>query len=204
MYRIPNIVSNLLRPWVTLRYKKSGAREVFLTFDDGPFPGNTEQILGKLRESGVKATFFLTGNRAVSHCEQVQQIRSEGHSVCSHGMEHTRIREMSMKEFTTDFSESTQLLGTTTYRPPYGKIPFRFIRWIKRHDGQIILWNVDMRDYSESALSPERAVIFICSIKPGDIILLHDNPATISSTLFFIEHIVSELQNRGIGFSKIM
>ncbi|WP_312201779.1 polysaccharide deacetylase family protein, partial [Anaerospora hongkongensis] len=61
---------------------------VAFTFDDGPHPGTTPELLKILREKGVKATFFILGRNAETHCDLLKQVIADGHEIGNHGYSH--------------------------------------------------------------------------------------------------------------------
>ena len=71
-----------------LRKIHSAGKEIFLTFDDGPEPDLTPQILDLLREFHARATFFVIGDRARQHPQLLHRLLAEGHGVLSHSRDH--------------------------------------------------------------------------------------------------------------------
>ena len=67
---------------------RTDRREVWLTIDDGPAPGETEAVLEVLERFGARATFFLIGDRAERNPELVEKIREAGHGIGNHTATH--------------------------------------------------------------------------------------------------------------------
>ena len=67
---------------------EEGNKKIALTFDDGPHPYYTEQLLKGLRERGVKATFFITGKNVETYPEIVKEIYDDGHLIGNHTYSH--------------------------------------------------------------------------------------------------------------------
>ncbi len=201
MYRIPNIVSNVSKPWANLRNGSGKHNSVFLTIDDGPVPDNTLLILEKLRSHNLHASFFLVGEKVEMYPALTHEIRKQGHALHSHGYTHVRNKDLSFHDFTHSVKHAASLIGSNVYRPPYGKIPIRYIRWLKKNGFTLMLWNVDVRDYKNCPPEPHVIDRFLRKIQPGDVVLLHDKPECVHTTLIFIDHIVRVLREKDITFS---
>jgi peptidoglycan/xylan/chitin deacetylase (PgdA/CDA1 family) len=72
------------------------AKEVVLTFDDGPWPGTTDRVLEALKRECVRATFFLLGRNAVAHPALVHRELADGHTIATHTYSHPLLRSMSL------------------------------------------------------------------------------------------------------------
>jgi len=174
---------------------------VYFTFDDGPNPHNTKVLLQHLAHHQIKASFFLTGDKAFKYPELVEEIKSQGHAVCSHGWYHRTYRMTPLSHANEQLFRSLKLLETNYYRPPYGKIdPFSLYR-LRKAGVKTILWNVDPKDYDPQETQETMIIRLSKRIRPGDIILLHDNPQNIDYTLKSIDHIISEIIPKGFSFS---
>ena len=99
---------------------------VALTFDDGPSPRCTPQLLDGLKERGVRATFFVVGCQVVKDPDIVIRMAAEGHQVGNHSYDHKELDKLSCGEAAEDMQRNNdllcQLLGEGDYwvRPPYG------------------------------------------------------------------------------------
>ena len=100
--------------------------KVAITFDDGPHPEYTEQLLDGLKERDVKATFFVTGEHASLHPDIIKRIKDEGHLIGNHTYKHTRLEKTNREEFKQELVETNQVIKEITgedtiyVRPPYG------------------------------------------------------------------------------------
>ncbi len=101
------------------------SEEVCLTFDDGPDPQWTLQVLDILKHYGVHATFFVLGKQAERYPELIRRILDEGHEIGSHTYMHSNLSEASDEQVTLELNATQRLLewltGRTTllFRPPY-------------------------------------------------------------------------------------
>lgn len=109
------------------RERNEGMKSVMLTFDDGPHPDYTPMVLDVLRERGVKAVFFLIGEKAIENPQIVRRIVDEGHLTGIHSLRHTPEFTISSKKLvkrdlvaTKNILEELTGVKTKLFRPPYG------------------------------------------------------------------------------------
>lgn len=133
--------------------------EIALTFDDGPNPCWTPQLLDTLAAQGVKATFFLIGKYAANQPELVRRIHAAGHLVGNHTWTHPDLaitgKLQTLEELTRTSSELEQILGAPIkyFRPPFGSRRPATLR-IARELGLIpVMWNSMAYDWNTN--SPE-------------------------------------------------
>ena len=177
-------------------------RKVAITFDDGPHPSYTEQLLDGLKERGVHATFFVTGEHAELHPDIIKRMQEEGHLIGNHTYSHIQLRKGNREAFKEELIKTNEIIKEITgeevefVRPPYGS-------WDKSFEKELnmfpVLWNVDPLDWSSSNVS--RIVEKIVS-KTGenDIILMHDYYDTsVTAALQAID----ELMEKGYTFVTV-
>ncbi|HEX4031681.1 MAG TPA: polysaccharide deacetylase family protein [Terracidiphilus sp.] len=131
--------------------------ELALTFDDGPNPACTPQLLDTLAAHHVQATFFLLGGFAQSQPELVRRIAGEGHLIGNHSWSHPDLSRTPARRIREELARTSGTLEQITgapvryFRPPYGArrpVVFR----IARELGLIpVLWNAMTTDWSEPA-----------------------------------------------------
>lgn len=157
-------------------------KQIFLTFDDGPQPELTEQILKILAQESVKATFFCVGDCAQRCPELVTRIKQEGHSVGNHTMHHLNGWHTSLKDYIADVGQADKILKTNLFRPPYGKIGLRQW-WYLRKKYRIVFWTAISYDWNQR-FSPEKCLSKVKSVaKYGGIVVFHDNPKAAQNML---------------------
>lgn len=180
----------------------SNSPEIYLTFDDGPHPIYTPQILEILRDLGVKATFFLIGERAVKNPGVVERINFEGHLIGNHSFSHGRFylrRKGCLREEIIRTQEVIQKITgkrTNLLRPPHGRFDF-FLRKVARELAhRIVMWSLDCRDYKGS-ISVEKITTHVGN---GSILLFHDpSPGTVKA----LPWIVERLRCLGFRFGRL-
>jgi peptidoglycan-N-acetylglucosamine deacetylase len=157
------------------------ARGVALTFDDGPCPEHTPQVLDLLDKAQVKATFFVIGHKAQAHPDLVREIIKRGHIVGSHSYTHSRAFSLLSKQAVRqDIEQSLVCLEKITgerpalFRPPIGHTNPRIAKVIEELDLTVIGWSVRAIDGLASAKPDRVAARVIPKLEDGAIVLLHD------------------------------
>lgn len=156
-------------------------RELALTFDDGPNPVTTPQVLALLAEHGALATFFVVGEKAAAHPELVRAIAHAGHAVGVHGHVHDRLYALRSVRFVArDLAravatvERTLGVAPTLFRPPVGFVSGAVAVASERAGLTLVGWSarsLDGRANAAPARVLERATH---ALENGAILLLHD------------------------------
>ncbi len=191
-----------------ISHGKSGKNTVTLTFDDGPDPKTTLELLKILSEYSVKATFFVTGKNAEKHPELIREILSQGHSIGNHSYSHDPI--LMLRNGPTLYREiesaqnALKNFGITplAFRPPAGVTNPRLWRALLKLGMYCVNYNCRAFDGGNRRVNGLAGKILKKS-KPGDIILLHDIwPAKKESPdvwLNEIRLILSGLKDKGLS-----
>jgi peptidoglycan-N-acetylglucosamine deacetylase len=156
----------------------NGDRAV-LTFDDGPGPNATPQVLDELAELGVQATFFVLGAEVRQAPELARRIVAGGHELGLHGFEHPRYDELTETQARKDLEQGLEAIETVTgvrpcwFRPPYGRLSATSHELCLAMNLKVAYWSawgLDWEDIGPDAIRNE----VISQLTPGAIILLHD------------------------------
>lgn len=189
-------------------------RLVAITFDDGPHPIFTAQILDLLSKYNAKATFFVSGNKAKAYPELIKRQIQEGHEVGNHTYHHfsTRIRSAQLSlelDKTNKVFEELTGRKMSLYRPVEGVYNDEIINTAIKNGYDIIMWSwhQDPRDWSNPGTA--RIVNHITKrVTPGDIILLHDwGNLSESQTVQALEPILKYLKEnnyRSVTISELI
>lgn len=153
---------------------------VALTFDDGPMPVYTTQILDILDEYQAKGTFFMIGERMQEYPGIVKEVAQRGHVIANHTFTHPEdLRTLDDRqvewELKTTANISENLSGQRNYlfRPPRGIMDERLMRAVRAAGYEVIIWSICADN--KAAPTPELMAKRVTEqIKPGQIILLHD------------------------------
>jgi peptidoglycan-N-acetylglucosamine deacetylase len=156
-------------------------KTVYLTFDDGPDPEQTTRVLDALNKSGIKATFFVIGEKIKENREIVKRILDEGHVLGHHTYFHKPPGEVSVDQLVVEIEETDNLIveisgkSSKLFRPPLGKLSFRKLLSLWKTGKSICLWNNDPKDFSCANLEEVLHHFNQQPIQAGDVVLLHDN-----------------------------
>ena len=178
------------------------AKKIALTFDDGPHPRYTEQLLDGLKERNVVATFFVTGENAQNYPNIIRREQEEGHLIGNHTYSHIQLTSGNRETFREELVKTNEILENITgekvsfVRPPYGS-------WDKSFEKELnmfpVLWTIDPLDWcSQSSTNVEKRIL--SKARENAIILLHDEYASSIEAALFI---VDELQSQGYVFVTV-
>lgn len=152
------------------------APQIALTFDDGPHPVYTEQILDGLKERGVTATFFVLGENIAGNEAIVERMYQEGHLIGNHTYSHMKLDCMEHQCAVEEIQETSNLVeqitgtGTEFVRPPFGI-------WNKELEYDVnmipVMWTIDTLDWTTKNVS-ETVRKVLEQAEDQDIILFHD------------------------------
>ncbi|HEX6988929.1 MAG TPA: polysaccharide deacetylase family protein, partial [Bacillota bacterium] len=190
-------------------------RAVALTFDDGPNPRYTTEVLDILRAEGVTATFFLVGREVEAYPELARRIVAEGHEVGSHTYSHKNLLGAKPETVRREIMRGNLAIETVTgvtprfFRPPRGAYNQAALATTAETSQQIILFSLSSRDWLELAPS-EIARNILRRVRPGDILLLHDSGDLVrsrhgdrSNTLRALPRIIAGLRDQGYVFLTV-
>jgi len=169
-----------LRFWQSRRRRKEGGEKIlYLTFDDGPSERYTEQILNLLKESKVKAVFFVVASFANAHQDLIKRMQEEGHMIGLHSTEHQSMLLRGYKFVYSDLAQSVfalRKLGCRPvyYRPPWGHVNLFTLMWVKKLELKLVFWDVMAEDWEESATPALIRERLVKRVFPGAVICLHD------------------------------
>jgi len=184
-------------------------KAIALTFDDGPWPEITSQVLDILKGNNVKATFFVVGKQVQKYPQLLKQVVAEGHAIGNHTWSHqygpynesTAAREI---EDTATLIYQTTGVKTSLFRPPAGILNNGLVTYAQQQNYGVVMWSVDSKDWRSR---PTRTPAFIDNVlkeaKPGGIVLLHDGGGDRSATIKALPQLIAQLKKRGYQFVTV-
>lgn len=153
-----------------------GDKVIALTFDDGPNPSTTGQILEALEQNHALATFFVLGDRAEEFPSTVQQIYDSGNEIGNHSYDHKDFKKLSTEDMLGEIEKTNQIIYNTVgvrpilVRPPYGNVTENIADEIGR---ACVLWTVDPEDWKYKDVDIDYNNV-MDNVQDGDIVLMHD------------------------------
>lgn len=176
---------------------KTDEKIICLTFDDGPDPASTPVLLEILGRHNIKALFFCTGRNAESHPSLMARILSEGHLTGNHTWSHLNGLTSSVKNYLDDADKAAAITSDKWFRPPFGRLRvFQYYMLKKRY--RILFWDIMPYDFDESFAPEDSLKVLLKKIRPGSIIVLHDNGR--SSSAVYLESFLKKVTERGYRF----
>ncbi|MBQ7474831.1 MAG: polysaccharide deacetylase family protein [Clostridia bacterium] len=181
--------------------------KIALTFDDGPHPRLTEEILDVLSEYGVKATFFVVGENAEKYPLIVEREVREGHEIGNHTFSHRNVKTGSSGKIKKEITATEDAVFEAIeyrprlFRPPEGKLGATAKRIAAELGYTVVLWSVDTEDWRHrSAGEIEKAAL---SAGDGDVILCHDFISGGSNTAEALRRFIPKMLAEGYVFVTV-
>ena len=183
-------------------------KKIALTFDDGPHPKITGEILEILKEYKIVATFFVIGQNAKNYPDAMKLIVESGCEIGNHTYHHENFRNMSLEEMKAEFEKcedilkNTYSLNVTLARPPEGFCSDALYSVSDEMKYDIILWSIDTKDWAHT---PAEDIVnnVLSNVKGGDIILMHDYLSGKNGTREALRVIIPKLLGEGYEFVTV-
>lgn len=175
---------------------------IYLTFDDGPHPDITPKVIEILDQYNAKATFFCVGENVRKYPDTYEKVIIKGHQTGNHTFNHLNGWKTSSKEYYHNIEKCAELVNSSLFRPPYGKIKPAHIPYLKMQY-RIIMWSVLTEDY-DNKISPEK-----CLDKskrhtgPGSIVVFHDSLKASKNMLYALPRFLAHFSEQGFRFHTL-
>lgn len=186
--------------------KTEVSKKIALTFDDGPHPIYTPELLEGLRERGVVATFFVTGANATLYPELIEQMQEDGHMVGNHTYHHVQLSSVGEDIFLQELEETNRVLEGILeeeimyVRPPFGD-------WAKAIEQEIdmfpVLWDIDPLDWC-TGNTGQIVKRVLDKAEENSIILMHDEYAPSVEAALKIVDVLVEAGYRFVTVEEIL
>ncbi|MEU4780758.1 polysaccharide deacetylase family protein [Micromonospora sp. NPDC023633] len=181
----------------------SGTSLVALTFDDGPDPQYTPQVLALLREHRVRATFCVVGENAQSHPDLIRAIAADGHTLCNHSWNHdVTLGQRSPAAIRADLLRTSAAIRAAVpdariayYRQPGGAWTGQVVSVSQELGMTPLHWTVDPADWEVPGAGPIAATV-VADVVPGSVVLLHDAGGDRQGTVDALHRILPALTSR--------
>jgi peptidoglycan/xylan/chitin deacetylase (PgdA/CDA1 family) len=200
LYKFPKLL-RFLYPGAIWDFPSSP--DIFLTFDDGPDPTTTPDILEILKQEDVKATFFCLGEQVAKYPELFQEIKGAGHAIGNHSMTHPLGFKTSNEAYVNDVLEASEYIESKMFRAPYGKMKPSQHRLLVKEGFTTFFWTIVSYDFDQP-LPPKKYVSKMLGYaKQGAMYVFHDNPKAKEQTKNELPKIIRGLKEKGYSFEKI-
>ncbi|WP_371123183.1 polysaccharide deacetylase family protein [Microcoleus sp.] len=183
---------------------------VAITYDDGPYPPYTNQLLDVLDRYQVKATFFEIGHNIEKHPEIVPRIIARGDELANHSYSHKDMMFKPREFLLAEISKTDKLLrdlgvkqDSISFRPPWGRRFLVLSYLLSQMHKKLIMWDVDSQDYEKTHTVEDIANQVINHVRSGSIVVMHDGGGDRSKTVAATEIIVKTLQSQGYKFKTV-
>jgi peptidoglycan-N-acetylglucosamine deacetylase len=182
---------------------------IALTFDDGPWPETTEQILATLKQEHVKATFYMIGQPLKSFPEIGKKVLADGHVIANHTLHHW-YKKMSPLVAQREIEDTAKIIKevlnveTEYFRPPGGVLTNGLVAYAQQHNQSVNMWSVDSGDSHPKRPSTEAMIKTVVSgATPGGIVLMHDGGGSHANTAKAVPTIIAKLRAQGYKFVTV-
>ena len=171
---------------------------VSLTFDDGPHPRSTPRVFETLQSYGIKGTFFFLGSHVAQYPEIAREASRLGNTIGNHSYDHSllffRSGQFVLRQITQGAQQILDATRTTStlFRPPYGYFRPTLLKTLELTGHKLVMWSLDSQDWRNQ---PARVVSerIIQRVRPGSIILLHDNENTVDKIVDILKRALDSL-----------
>ncbi|MFM9264465.1 polysaccharide deacetylase family protein [Tychonema sp. BBK16] len=192
----------------TVREAKLDSRQkaIALTFDDGPWPTTTTQVLDILKKNKIKATFFWVGRYLQVYPELGKKVAAAGHAIGNHTWNHQYIKyneEGAAREIdrTTSLIEEVTGIKTSMFRPPGGILNNGLAAYAQKKNYTVVMWSADSLDWRTATQSLMENVMR--QADSGGIVLMHDGGGNRSKTVEALPQIIAKLRKEGYIFVTV-
>ncbi len=188
-----------------------GAPLAYLTFDDGPHPAWTPQVLDLLSSYDVTATFFVLGSNVSRFPQIIERMVDAGHEAENHTFDHIWLSKAERADIVSQVRRTDEALHAVAgsrvdpiacLRPPYAATNERAIRVAGELGKAIVLWSIDPQDWRRPG-ADQIASHILANVYPGAIILMHDGGGERAQTVAALEIVLDGLVGRGYAFAVI-
>lgn len=177
---------------------------IALTFDDGPSPTFTPQVLDILKKNHVKATFFVIGREAGKYPDIIKRITAEGNEIANHTYNHKNFRQLTNEELRQELLQAESVILETVgfkpklFRPPGGYYNEQVVQVSKELGYKVVLWSWEQQ--TGDWTNPGTYTIIrrvLNNAASGNIVVFHDRGGNRSQTVRALQPIIDGLKDKG-------
>ena len=198
LYR-PGFPAKCLYPEAIFRVKTT-ENILYLTFDDGPDPFSTPQLLDILARHNIKVHFFCSGKSAENYPGLMNEIKKEGHMIGNHGHDHLNGWRTDCEKYLNDIIRASAFTSDKIFRPPFGRLSYKQKKTLSE-SYKLIFWDLMVYDFDRKFGSENSLRILKEKIRPGSIIVLHDTISSCANTI--IQEFLDYATEKGYRFGSL-
>ncbi len=181
---------------------KNKEKKLYLTFDDGPTPGVTCDILNILKKYGVKATFFCVGEKVRDNPELFSKIKKERNIAGNHTFSHLNGWKTPTKEYIADTLKAGKLIKSNLFRPPYGRVTPAQISSLQK-EYKIIMWSLLSGDFKKQFNKEKCLDNVLKNTLPGSIVVFHDSEKAAEKCFYALPRFLETFLEKGFCFEVL-
>ncbi len=177
-------------------------KKIFLTFDDGPIPEMTPDILDMLDRYDARATFFCVGDNVRRYPALFDSLRKAGHALGNHTYNHLNGWATDSIPYFHNVRHCARLVESDLFRPPYGKLRPSQTQFLTRHY-KIVMWDVLSGDFDQS-ITPEQCLANVLeNAQAGSIVVFHDNIKARENLSYALPRVLDHFSHLGYSFEAL-
>jgi peptidoglycan/xylan/chitin deacetylase (PgdA/CDA1 family) len=185
--------------------------EVALTFDDGPWPVQTRQVVRILEHFHVPATFFMVGYLVERYPGIVRMVANAGMRIGDHSWDHPvdpPLADLTPQRVADEIGRTAVALaslgvGPRLFRPPGGSYDAAVLQEVELEDMRLVTWSVDPRDWSSNTSTNEIVHRVLGAVRSGSIVLMHDGGGDQGATIRALPRIIRGIRKMGLRLVAI-
>jgi peptidoglycan/xylan/chitin deacetylase (PgdA/CDA1 family) len=185
--------------------------EVALTFDDGPWPVQTKQVVDILERFHAPASFFMVGNLVERYPGIVRMVAKAGMRIGDHSWDHPvdpALADLSSERVAEEIAKTADALASLgvvsrLFRPPGGSFDTAVLREAERQRMRVVTWSVDPRDWNSRVSSKQITHRVLGAVEAGSIVLMHDGGGDQSATIHALPKIIRGIRRMGLRLVAI-
>lgn len=180
----------------------AGNDTIYLTFDDGPHPELTSQVLSILAKYDATGTFFCVGDNIQKYPDTFDKLKEHRQGIGSHTYHHLNGWASENITYFKNVKRAASLSGSTLFRPPYGRIKPSQVSFIKRHY-MIVMWSVLSGDFDTTITGQKCFDNVRKSAQDGSIVVFHDSEKAADRLLYALPRMLDHFSKLGYRFKAI-
>jgi peptidoglycan/xylan/chitin deacetylase (PgdA/CDA1 family) len=180
----------------------AGSKKLYLSFDDGPHPEITPDVLDLLEQYHANATFFCVGENVERYPEVFEEMKKQGHLPGNHTHNHLNGWKTPLENYYHNILLCNERVGSPWFRPPYGRITPAQIHTLRK-EFKIVMWSVLSYDFDVELDKEECWQMVKRHAGDGGIVVFHDSPKAAPRMFYALERTLEHFTALGFRFCRL-